>query len=233
MNPLLGTALLLGAAGSAHCVGMCGPIAMAVPSPSPAWSSRLQSTVLLNTGRIMTYALIGSAFGAFGKGLQLAGLQQAVSLAAGLFLLAAVVLPGAFERWLPTGRATLLIGRLRSVMARNLKRTAPEALVITGMLNGLLPCGLVYAAAIGSMAMGGWLPGMAYMLLFGLGTWPMLFAVRLGGGLLGSRARQALRRASPVMVAAVAVLLLLRGLELGIPMISPSPALPGAAAACH
>lgn len=233
MNPLLGTALLLGVAGSAHCLGMCGPIAMAVPSPRPTWPSRLLSTALLNTGRIVTYALLGMAFGAFGKGLQLAGLQQAVSLTAGFILLAAVVVPGLLERWLPTGRATLLIGRLKSLLARNLKRTAPEALVLTGMLNGLLPCGLVYAAAFGSMAMGGWWQGMAYMLLFGLGTWPMLVAARLGGGLLGTRARLALRRASPVMVAAVAVLLLLRGLELGIPMISPSPALPGAAAACH
>lgn len=54
MNALLGTALVLGVAGSAHCLGMCGPIALAVPSPRPDWRSRLASTLLLNTGRITT-----------------------------------------------------------------------------------------------------------------------------------------------------------------------------------
>ncbi|MBK9174922.1 MAG: sulfite exporter TauE/SafE family protein [Flavobacteriales bacterium] len=234
MNPLLGTALILGVAGSAHCLGMCGPIALAVPSPKPDWRSRFVSTVLLNSGRIATYALIGAAFGAFGHGLRLAGLQQAASIIAGLVLLLSIVVPGALERWLPASRASILIGRLRSLLARNLKRTAPEALLLTGMLNGLLPCGLVYAAAIGSSVMGSAGNGALYMALFGLGTWPMLFAVRMGGGLLGQKARFTLRRASPVLVGAVAVLLVLRGMELGIPYLSPGEPLSGVeASACH
>jgi sulfite exporter TauE/SafE len=190
--------------------------------------------LLLNSGRIATYALIGAAFGAFGHGLRLAGLQQAASIAAGLILLVSIVVPGALERWLPASRGAMLIGRLRSSLARNLKRTAPEALLLTGMLNGLLPCGLVYAAAIGSSVMGTAGTGALYMALFGLGTWPMLFAVRMGSGLLGQKARFALRRASPVLVGAVAVLLVLRGLELGIPYLSPSGTLTGIeASACH
>lgn len=234
MNPLLGTALLLGAAGSAHCLGMCGPIALAVPSPRPDWRSRLTSTVLLNSGRVATYALLGAAFGFFGHGLRLVGLQQAASILAGIILILSIVLPGALERWLPASRAALLIGRLRSSLARNLKRNAPEALLLTGMLNGLLPCGLVYAAAIGSAVMGTAGQGALYMLLFGLGTWPMLFALRMGSAMLGQRGRQALRRASPVLVGTVAVLLVLRGLELGIPYLSPVGPLVGSeAAACH
>ncbi len=234
MNPLLGTALILGVAGSAHCLGMCGPIALAVPSPRPDWRSRLSSTVLLNSGRIATYVLIGAAFGAFGHGLRLAGLQQAASIVAGAVLLASIVVPGLLERWLPASGAAILIGRLRGRLARNLKRTAPEALLITGMLNGLLPCGLVYAAAIGSAAMGSATEGALYMALFGLGTWPMLFAVRMGSGLLGQRARAGLRRASPVMVGIVAVLLVLRGLDLGIPYLSPAaPTVGAGVSACH
>lgn len=234
MNPMLGTALILGVAGSAHCLGMCGPIALAVPSPRPGWRSRLTSTMLLNSGRIITYALIGAAFGAFGHGLRLAGLQQMASILAGLVLLLSILVPGALERWLPSSRASIIIGRLRSVLARNLKRTAPEALLLTGMLNGLLPCGLVYAAAIGSTVMGTAGHGALYMALFGLGTWPMLFAVRMGSGLLGQKARLALRRASPVLVGAVAVLLVLRGLDLGIPYLSPNEPVVGTeASACH
>lgn len=234
MNPLLGTALILGVAGSAHCLGMCGPIALAVPSPRNNWRSRLSSTLLLNTGRIATYALIGAAFGAFGHGLRLAGLQQAASIVAGIVLLVSIVVPGLLERWLPASRGAILIGRLRSMLARNLKRTAPEALVLTGMLNGLLPCGLVYAAAIGSTVMGNAMDGALYMALFGLGTWPLLIALRMGSGLLGSSARAALRRASPVMVGIVAALLVLRGLDLGVPYLSPSAPLVGAeASVCH
>lgn len=234
MNALLGTALVLGVAGSAHCLGMCGPIALAVPSPRPDWRSRLTSTLLLNTGRITTYALLGAAFGAFGHGLRLAGLQQAASILAGLLLLVSIVVPGILERWLPASRGALLVGRLRSVLARNLKRTAPEALLLTGMLNGLLPCGLVYAAAIGSTATGTAVDGALYMALFGLGTWPMLIAVRMGSGLIGARARAGLRRASPVMVGIVAALLVLRGLDLGIPYLSPAaPAANAPVAVCH
>lgn len=234
MNPLLGTALLLGVAGSAHCLGMCGPIALAVPSPNDTWRARLASTFLLNTGRIATYALIGAAFGAFGHGLRLAGLQQAASIIAGAVLLLSVALPGLLERWLPLSRATMLVGRVKGRLARNLQRTAPEALLLTGALNGLLPCGLVYAAAIGSTVMGSAGAGAGYMLLFGLGTWPMLFAVRMGGGLMGSRTRQRMRRASPVIVGLVALLLVLRGLELGIPFVSPSAPMIGAeASACQ
>lgn len=234
MNAMLGTALILGVAGSAHCLGMCGPIALAVPSPRPDWRSRLSSTLFLNTGRLATYALIGAAFGAFGHGLRLAGLQQAASIIAGLLLLVSIVVPGILERWLPASRGAVLIGRLRSLLARNLKRTAPEALLLTGMLNGLLPCGLVYAAAVGSTAMGTAWDGSLYMALFGLGTWPMLFAVRMSSGLLGARARAGLRRASPVMVGIVAALLVLRGLNLGIPYLSPNmPSEPVAVTACH
>ena len=84
MNPVLAAAFVLGLAGSAHCIGMCGPIALAVPSSSPRWGARLLSTLILNSGRLFTYALLGLAFGAFGTGSRLAGLQQGVSIAAGV-----------------------------------------------------------------------------------------------------------------------------------------------------
>jgi len=234
MNPMLAAAFVLGVAGSAHCIGMCGPIALAVPSPSPHWSARLGSTVILNSGRLFTYALLGLAFGAFGAGLRLAGLQQGVSIVAGVVLLLSVALPGAVERWLPHGRLSILIGRFRGLLARNLRRTTPEALFLSGALNGLLPCGLVYAAAIGSVATGSLTAGVAFMVLFGLGTWPALVAIRMGGGLLGSEVRPLLRKVSPYLVSAVAVLMILRGLELGIPFVSPAAIVdPMEVGVCH
>ncbi|MBK9193651.1 MAG: sulfite exporter TauE/SafE family protein [Flavobacteriales bacterium] len=234
MNPMLATAFVLGAAGSAHCIGMCGPIALAVPSPGNGWRARLMSTLILNSGRVSTYALLGALFGAFGTGLRLAGLQQSVSIIAGAVLLLSVIVPGLLERWSPTGRLSLWIGRLRGALARNLKRTAPEALFFTGALNGLLPCGLVYAAAIGAAAMGTMQLGALFMMLFGLGTLPALIGLRMSGSMIGTSARALLRKASPVLVSALAVLMILRALELGIPMVSP-PAVtePGQVTACH
>ena len=101
---------------------------------------------------------------------------------------------------MPQGRLSILIGRFRGLLARNLRRTAPEALFLTGALNGLLPCGLVYAAAIGSTATGSLSTGVAFMVLFGLGTWPALVALRPG-----LRATLKRRKPAPAILHSVAV----------------------------
>lgn len=234
MNAWLATALVLGAAGSAHCVGMCGPIALAVPSPSNGRGARWVSTLLLNSGRVTTYALLGAAVGTLGLGMRLAGLQQVVSIVGGGLLLLSIVIPGLLERWSPTGRVALVVSRLRSALARNLRRTAPEALFLTGALNGLLPCGLVYAALLGAASMASPLEGALFMAVFGLGTWPALIALRMGSGLLADGVRARLRRLSPVLISAVAMLMILRGLELGIPYVSPGKVLvPAEVGVCH
>lgn len=223
LDPMLATALVLGVAGSAHCIGMCGPIALAVPSPGPGAAARWRSTLLLNSGRLITYLLLGLAIGTFGQGLRLVGLQRTVSIAAGVILLVSVLLPGLLQRFSPTGPLSMAIARVRSALARNLKRTAPEALFLTGILNGLLPCGLLYAALLGASSATTVMGGAVFMLLFGLGTWPALITLRMSGGMIGEKGREWLRRASPVLVSAVAVLMILRGLELGIPYVSPGP----------
>lgn len=233
MNAMLVTALVLGAAGSAHCIGMCGPIALAVPTGSGR-HARFTSTLLLNSGRLFTYALLGLAFGSMGAGLRLAGLQQWVSLIAGAILLLSVIVPGAIERFGAQGKLALWLSRLRSLLARNLKRTSPEAIFLTGSLNGLLPCGLVYAAAIGSTAMDSPWMATTFMLFFGLGTLPALFAVRMSGGIIGYAGRARLRKASPWVVGTMALLLIARGAQLDIPYVSPAaPTTPTAITACH
>lgn len=234
MNVMLATALVLGAAGSAHCIGMCGPIALAVPSIGTTRGSRWASALILNAGRLSMYVLLGAAIGTFGQGLRLVGSQQMVSIVAGTVLLLSVLVPGLLERWNPNGRIALFIARLRSTIARNLRRTAPEAIFITGLLNGMLPCGLVYAALLAASSMESVAGSMGYMALFALGTWPALIALRMSGGLIGQAMRAKLRRAAPVLVACLAVLMILRGMELGIPMISPPSIMsPVQTTACH
>lgn len=223
MNTLLPAALVLGAAGTAHCIGMCGPIALAVPSAGQDRGARWAGALLMNGGRLTTYALLGAAMGGFGQALRIAHLQQGVSIVVGTLLLLAVLVPGLFRRWDPTGHAALRIGRLRGALGRNLRRTAPEALFLTGVLNGLLPCGLLYTALLAAGITGSPGTGAGFMALFALGTWPALIAVRLGAASVGPRMRPLLRKASPVMVSLMAALLILRGLGLDIPFVSPAP----------
>ncbi|MEZ4806070.1 MAG: sulfite exporter TauE/SafE family protein [Flavobacteriales bacterium] len=221
MNPTIVGAFILGIAGSAHCIGMCGPIALAVPSVGRGWPGRLGNTVILNSGRLVTYILLGAAFGAFGRGLELIGLQRWVSIIGGSLLLISVVLPGVARKFDPSGNIGMRISRVKGLLARNLRRTSAEALFFTGVLNGLLPCGLVYAAAMIAAVSGSVTHGILTMLLFGLGTWPALIALRMSGALLGVRARKVLRTAAPAVLACVALLMILRGAGLDIPMISP------------
>lgn len=215
------TAFMLGLLGSAHCVGMCGPLALAVPSARHSFAARLGGALAMNGGRIITYGLLGSAFGVFGRGLHLAGLQQGVSIVLGVLILAGLLAPRLL-RWLPIG-AVLggFVLRMQGVMARQLKRSSPEGLFFTGMLNGLLPCGLVYLAAAGALAQDSALHGMLFMLFFGLGTWPALVGLKLGGSYAGPELRTALRRVTPYAYALMGVLFILRGLDLGLPFISP------------
>ncbi len=221
MNEMLLTALLLGVLGSAHCVGMCGPLALAVPSPKHSFGARLGSAIAMNGGRIMTYGLIGAGFGLFGRGLQLAGLQQVVSIVLGVLIILGLLLPRVFHA-IGIGRvAGTLVMRGQGLMARQLKRTSPEGLFFTGMLNGLLPCGMVYLAAAGALAQDGWPQGALFMVFFGLGTWPALVGLKISGSYAGPGLRSALRRAAPYAYAIMGVLFILRGLDLGIPYISP------------
>lgn len=222
MIPFLGAAFLLGVLGSAHCVGMCGPIALAVPSVRSSWSGRLADALLLNSGRVFTYALLGALFGSFGRGLHLAGLQRTVSISLGVLMLLALLVPALFRKDLMTGTAVASIGALRTFLGRNLRRTSPEGLFLSGLLNGLLPCGMVYFAIAGALVQNGPLNGALFMMLFGLGTWPALLAVRLGGELLSQSWRSGMRRIAPYVFALMGVLFILRGLDLGIPYVSPT-----------
>jgi uncharacterized protein len=234
MNALLITAFGLGLLASAHCVGMCGPLALAIPSPRDRFMHRLRSALLLNGGRVITYGLIGAGFGVFGRGLQLAGLQQVVSIAMGGMILLWLLMPSVIRFGkLAQGPGTFVM-HAQSVMARQLKRTSLEGLFFTGMLNGLLPCGMVYLALAGALAQDGWANGALFMVFFGLGTWPALVGLKVSGSYIGPGLRNAMRKVAPYAYAAMAVLFILRGLGLGIPYISPDlQVVAGVGQACH
>jgi sulfite exporter TauE/SafE len=228
----LWTAFLLGFVGSAHCAGMCGPLALALPHWGRGQGSFLVGRLLYNFGRIVTYALMGAVFGLLGQGVALAGLQRWVSLTLGAIILVGLLVAPQFANRIPVIRG---VNWLKSALGTLLQRRAMPAMFGIGLLNGLLPCGLVYVACAAATATGDVLSGTRYMIAFGLGTLPMLLAISLVGTKLQFALRFRVQRLIPMSLALVGLLLLLRGMALGIPYVSPKlPAQPAAtAASCH
>jgi len=227
----LWTACLLGLIGSAHCAGMCGPLALALPATGGRFARFFTGRLLYNLGRLVTYAGLGAVFGLAGKTFSFAGLQRWVSIVAGFTVLAGLAAPRFFA-----GAATAgAVNRLKSLFITALRRRTLASLFALGLLNGLLPCGLVYVACAATTANDTVLRGIEYMVAFGLGTLPMMLAISLTGQKLQVAMRFKLQRLIPVGLAVVGALLLLRGMALGIPHLSPrlSTSAGAAQSCCH
>lgn len=221
------TAIALGLVGSLHCAGMCGPLALALPMTGSSRTTFVAGRLAYNLGRILTYCALGAVFGLLGQTIAFAGFQRWISIIAGVAILAGLLLSTRFATSLPVAR---FVTRIKSGLGSLLRQRSLFATLALGSLNGLLPCGLVYAACAGAVATGGLLSGAEYMAAFGLGTVPMMLGIGLIGQKLQFTLRFKLQRLIPASVAVVAVLLILRGLSLGIPYISPELT---AGAACH
>jgi len=221
------TAFILGLVGSMHCAGMCGPLALALPGAALTPARFALGRLAYNAGRIVTYCGLGVIFGLFGKTLLLAGVQRWVSISLGVLLIAGLLSARKLALWKPV---TALVNQLKTRMSGLLRQRSLFSVGALGLLNGLLPCGLVYVAAAGATATGHVLTGAIYMAAFGAGTLPMMLAIGFGGRLVPFAWRLKLRAAIPVSVFLLGALLILRGMSLGIPYLSPNLA---ADSCCH
>ncbi len=214
-------ALGLGIAGSMHCVGMCGPIALAVPVGEGNALHKIGAYSLYHAGRIGAYAILGFLFGTLGYGLSTTGFQQGLSIFAGLFMLAFIWLPKFSILSKLGNKVAAMQSNVLGFMARFLKSQRATALLGLGFFNGLLPCGLVYLALAGALVSYEPIAGALFMALFGLGTAPALLLVALSGSALGAKWRYKLKSLAPVLATIIAILFIIRGLGLGIPFLSP------------
>lgn len=234
-------AVTLGFFGSLHCLGMCGPLALALlptGSSAPSLGRIAVASSFYNLGRVATYALLGLAFGLLGSAARLAGAQQFLSIATGVVILLWLVLPKAYtQRFSTTRRAGAAIAKMKWTLSRLLRSHRFAAPFGVGLLNGLLPCGFVYLALAGALAQSSLVGSMLFMALFGAGTLPAMLALALPNGFLSPSFRFSIRRLLPVGTTVVALLLIVRGLALGVPYLSPklaaSPTTQAAAPACH
>lgn len=219
---MLWSAILLGLMGSLHCVGMCGPIAFMLPVDRSSNIRKLGQTALYHLGRILAYGFAGLAFGLLGKGLYVFGMQQKLSVAIGALMIIIVLVPDKlFSKYSLSKPVFRLISKVKNRLGRELKKKSPDTFLTIGFLNGFLPCGLVYMALFGAVAMGNPAQGSLYMMLFGLGTIPLMTTVLYFGGMLKGPLRQKVRKIIPVFVVLLGALFILRGLGLGIPYVSP------------
>lgn len=222
---MLFTAFLFGLMGSFHCVGMCGPIAFLLPLDRNNNILRYSQLSLYHLGRLITYAFLGVLFGLMGKGLYLFGFQQQLSIIIGVFMIAIVILPDhILKRYSLSKPIYKLIGKVKSALGSQLKKKTPDTFFSIGFLNGFLPCGLVYMALLGALGEANLWRGSLYMLLFGLGTIPLMTTAIYLGNFLKGGVRRKIRKLIPVFVVLVGTLFIFRGLGLGIPYVSPKPA---------
>ncbi|WP_282111956.1 sulfite exporter TauE/SafE family protein [Maribacter stanieri] len=233
---MLLSALILGFMGSLHCVGMCGPIAFMLPVDRTNNYKKFGQIFIYHFGRLLAYGIIGLIFGLLGKGLSIFGLQQKLSIAIGALMILVVLIPyKTFNKYNLSKPIYKIISKVKNQLGKELKKKSPDTFLTIGFLNGFLPCGLVYMALFASIAMGDALQGSLYMVLFGVGTLPLMTAAIYFSNLLKGGVRQKVQRAIPVFVVIIGILFILRGLGLGIPYVSPAPVteLASSAIECH
>ncbi|MEN9298874.1 MAG: hypothetical protein RLZZ429_1187 [Bacteroidota bacterium] len=215
---LLISSLLLGLASSLHCVGMCGPLVMSVPVQHLPEGKKVTGIFLYQFGRIGTYVLLGVIAGLVGWRMYAAGFQQLFSIILGVLIL--LLLSGRFflnklhgNNWLNKSVSRLMFWAIET--------QTPSGMFLMGAANGLLPCGMVYIALTGAMATGTVSGAAIFMGSFGIGTLPALLALALWGVKLSLQTRRTMQKMVPYVVAVTGILLIIRGLNLNIPYLSP------------
>lgn len=221
MWQLLLSGFTLGILSSLHCVGMCGPLMLALPVRHLDRLQQFAAIILYNSGRIFTYSVIGLLVGLLGRRIFMAGLQQWVSIVAGIVMLVLAVAYFSGKKMLRPGWKINIHTRLLDSMSLLLQSKKMTGYFFLGAANGLLPCGMVYVAIAAALMTSGYGQSILFMLLFGLGTLPAMLAFGFFGLRIKLPARTRFKKLMPVFVIGIAVLLILRGMNLGIPFISP------------
>lgn len=215
----LWTAFTIGLLGSFHCVGMCGPIALALPGSRDTLGSQLVQKTLYNSGRILTYTLFGAILGFAGRGISLVGFQRPLSILLGISIILAIIIPKKYSaeiQRLPGIK--VFFSRLRKTLRSLLRNNSKTSLLGIGILNGFLPCGFVYVGLAGSLTTGSVFNGMAYMALFGVGTFPVMMAMSMAPGFISLKTRSRINRLVPFLGILLGIFLIIRGLLMGEPI---------------
>jgi len=219
MNDLQ-VAFFIGLFGSIHCVGMCGPLMMAIPGNQSGTVWLLFDKFIYQLGRVVSYTILGLIIGLIGKQVWLLGIQQSVSIISGVLIIIAATTR--LLKWplFYRGRASHPATVINRLIVYALKHRWGHLFI--GMLNGLLPCGFVYVALVGAVNTPSVLSSAKYMFLFGTGTLPLMFIAALGSSFITSNVRRKLNNIIPYFMLLLGFWFIMRGLSLNIAYLSPS-----------
>ncbi len=210
----------IGFVGSVHCVGMCGPLALALPVDNEKVTSRVAAIFFYNIGRSITYGILGLIFGLLGMTFFLFNVQQWLSIISGVIMLL-LVLNYKFTFFKNQSTSPIIKMVQDKLTTLLMSRKSVFQFFMFGIFNGLLPCGLVYMALLLAVATADIYDSSILMIGFGLGTVPLMAGVMLMKKMIPQKARITINKVSPYMFGLVAILLILRGLNLGLPYVSP------------
>lgn len=203
--------LMMSLLGSLHCAAMCGPIFLASASRFSVAKEYLVANLLHHAGKTFSYILLGSLMGVIGKLISIVIMQKWLLIISGSLLILFQILntKPVFKAF----KINLILNRLQQLKLNNS--------FTLGVINGLIPCGLSYSAAISAIATGNPLYGALFMLSFGIGTIPSLNLIAFSRWLFKFKVNKKLMQWKSVPVFFIGVLFILKGLDLGIPFISP------------
>lgn len=219
---MLYSAFIFGLISSLHCIGMCGPIAMMLPLDRNNQAKKVIQITTYHLGRLVAYSTIGLIFGLLGKSFYLAGIQQQLSIIIGILMIFVILIPeNIFAKYNFSKPVYKLISKIKTSLGSQFKNKSYQSLFTIGLLNGFLPCGMVYVALFGAIAMQSPSLGILYMVLFGLGTIPMMSSVVYLNSFITISFRNKIQKLIPIATVIIGFLFILRGLGLGIPYISP------------
>lgn len=217
---LIPLAFLMGFLGSVHCAVMCGPIVLGLPlDKKKLWHNVLQVS-LYQLGRISIYTLLGLLVGLVGNTFSVFAKQETLSLIIGIVLIIFTIAQ-------LSGRYVSSFQKLQNKMVLPISKLMGKVFKLpfwgffAGMLNGLIPCGMVYLALATALNSGTAQSGASFMLLFGLGTTPLMLFISLGGVYLKKYFRFNSQKLIPWFALFIGALFILRSANLDIPFLSP------------
>lgn len=220
---MLYSAFIFGLISSFHCIGMCGPIAMMLPVDRNNEAKKVTQIITYHIGKLTAYGILGLVFGLLGRSFYLAGMQQQLSIIVGVLMIVVALVPEkVFAKYNFSKPVYKIISKVKSSLGQQFKNKSYKSLFTIGLLNGFLPCGMVYVAIFGAIAMQSVSLGVFYMLLFGIGTIPMLTIVIYISNVISFSFRGTLQKIIPVVAVVIGMLFIIRGLGLDIPYLSPS-----------
>ncbi len=217
------SALIFGLVSSLHCIGMCGPIVLMLPLDRTNTTTKTLQIILYHLGRLSAYAFLGLLFGILGRGLFIAGFQQQLSITVGILMIIMAIVPERqFAKYNFSRPIYKVITKVKSHLGNQFKKKSNGSIFTIGVLNGFLPCGMVYGALFGAVAMSPVQWSVLYMLLFGLGTIPLMSVMAYAANRISNSFRSKLQKIIPVVLILIGILFIIRGLGTGIPFLSPA-----------